>query len=204
MDPRSTNRQRNSTGNSKGVHRRGEGLGGGPVGRQDGYVGRKTGTTGSRAAKVGGGSGTLVIIIIILFMIFGKGGGTGTGNTGTTNPGATQGTNSTSGGNSSGGSINVGGNSSTGTTSNSGASAAQSFGDISSLFGGFSGAATSTGWQNGLNNTSKLNTEVSSQAREKRTQILGNGQDTVTIMIYDCNIISVIRPYNTGIRAETL
>ena len=186
MDPRSTNRQRNSTGNSKGVHRRGEGLGGGPVGRQDGYVGRKTGTTGSRAAKVGGGSGTLVIIIIILFMIFGKGGGTGTGNTGTTNPGATQGTNSTSGGNSSGGSINVGGNSSTGTTSNSGASAAQSFGDISSLFGGFSGAATSTGWQNGLNNTSKLNTEVSSQAREKRTQILGNGQDTVTIMIYDC------------------
>lgn len=188
MDPRSTNRQRNSTGNSKGVHRRGEGLGGGPVGRQDGYAGRKAASSGSRAAKIGGGSGTLVIIIIILFMIFGGGGGnTGTGNVGNSNTGAGQGTNSTSGSNSTGGSINVGGNSSsTGTSTSTGSTGAQNFGDISSLFGGFSGASTSVGWQNGLNNTSKLNTEVSSQAREKRTQILGNGQDTVTIMIYDC------------------
>ena len=41
MDPRSSNRQKTTTGNSKGVHRRGgEGLGTGPVGRQDTYQGK--------------------------------------------------------------------------------------------------------------------------------------------------------------------
>ena len=79
MDPRSSDRQKTTTGNSKGVHRRGEGLGTGPVGRQDTYQGRKTGGTGggSRAAKIGGGSGTLVIIIIIIIMLLNKGGGSG-------------------------------------------------------------------------------------------------------------------------------
>ena len=65
MDPRSSNRQKVTTGNSKGVHRRGEGLGTGPVGRQDTYSGRTSSGTGGRAAKIGGGSGTLIIIIII-------------------------------------------------------------------------------------------------------------------------------------------
>ena len=62
MDPRSSNRQKTTTGKSKGVHRRGEELGTGPVGRQDGYVGRKTGSSGggSRAAKIGGGGGRLL------------------------------------------------------------------------------------------------------------------------------------------------
>ena len=56
MDPRSSNRQKTTTGNSKGVHRRGEELGTGPVGRQDGYVGRKTGLGGViRAEHVVGG-----------------------------------------------------------------------------------------------------------------------------------------------------
>ena len=72
-------------------------------------------------------------------------------------------------------------------TSNVGSGASTtSFGDVSSLFGGFSGASTTSGWQNGLDNTGKLNKEVSSQAREKRTKILGNGQDTWTIMVYMC------------------
>ena len=34
-------RERYSTGKSKGVHRRGEGLGTGPTGRTDSYIGRK-------------------------------------------------------------------------------------------------------------------------------------------------------------------
>ena len=193
MDPRSSNRQKVTTGESKGVHRRGEGLGTGPVGRQDGYVGRKTGSSGggNRAAQIGGGSGALVVIIIILFALFGGGGSSDTANTGV-NTNNTQGTNSstsnTSGDNSS---INVGGSnnsssSSSSSSSSAGSTGAQSFGDITSLFGGFSGGATTTGWQNGFNNTSKLNSDVSPLAREKRTQILGNGQDTVTIMIYDC------------------
>ena len=65
MDPRSSDRQKTSTGNSKGVHRRGEGLGTGPVGRQDTYAGKKASSGGNRAAQIGGGSGTLIIIIII-------------------------------------------------------------------------------------------------------------------------------------------
>ena len=167
MDPRSSNRQKTTTGNSKGVHRRGEGLGTGPVGRQDAYAGRKASSAGGRAAKVGGGSGTLILIIIIVFMLM-RGSGSG-GNTGNTN--------------------NLGGttNSVTTSTSNVGSgSSASSFGDVGSLFGGFSGGSTTTGWQNGLNNTGKLNKEVSPSAREKYTKILGDGKDTVTIMIFMC------------------
>lgn len=173
MDPRNSNRQKTTTGNSKGVHRRGEELGTGPVGRQDGYVGRKTGSGGvSRAAKVGGGGGSLIIIIIIVIMMLKGGGGvpaTNTGtNTGTTTPG---------------------GNIQLNTSSTSGVGSAESgssFGDIGSLFGGFSGGSTSSGWQNGLNNTGKLNTKVAEGSREKYTKILGDGKDTWLIMVYMC------------------
>ena len=68
MDPRSSNRQKVTTGNSKGVHKRGDGLGTGPVGRQDGYAGRRAGSSGGghRAAAIGGGGSTLLIIVIIM------------------------------------------------------------------------------------------------------------------------------------------
>ena len=169
MDPRSSNRDKVSTGNSKGVHRRGEGLGTGPVGRQDTYAGRTGGSGGSgggnRAAKIGGGSGGLIIIIIIIFFLM-RGGGGGVSTSTNTGQQTNYNSNSTSG---------VG----TGTTSSS-------FGDVTSLFGGFAGGSTSAGWQNGLNNTGKLNTEVASGSREKRTKILGDGKDTVTIMVYMC------------------
>lgn len=185
MDPRSSNREKVTTGESKGVHRRGEGLGTGPVGRQDGYVGRKTGSSGggNRAAQIGGGSGALVVVIIIIFMLFGRGGDSGTSvDNGLNNDITTSSSDTVSNNSSSNNNVDNSGNSSTGNSSNSSAS----YGDITSLFGGFSGAATSTGWQNGLNNTQKLNTEVSPLAREKRTQIIGNGQDVITIMVYDC------------------
>ena len=64
---------------------------------------------------------------------------------------------------------------------------------LSNLFGGssgstgytFDGAATSAGW--GLApNTAKLNTGVASGARAKRTSILGNNRDVVTLMVYMC------------------
>ena len=86
MDPRSSNRQKTTTGNSKGVHRRGEGLGTGPVGRQDTYQGRTGSGGGNRAAKIGGGSGTLIIIIIIVIMMLRGGGGSGLGSTGSIAP----------------------------------------------------------------------------------------------------------------------
>ena len=45
---------------------------------------------------------------------------------------------------------------------------------------------TISGWDAGSNNTGQLDTTVVSGAREKRTQILGNGQDEVTVLIYLC------------------
>ncbi len=170
MDPRSSNRQKVTTGNSKGVHRRGDGLGTGPVGRQDTYSGRKSSGSG-RAAKIGGGSGTLVVIIIIVIMML-RGGGSGTSTTSTT-------TNS-------GTSIPVGTYTSNSTSGVGTGSSTTSFGDVGSLFGGFAGASSSTGWQNGLNNTGKLNKNVSDKARDKRTVIKGGGEDVFTIMVYMC------------------
>ncbi len=56
--------------------------------------------------------------------------------------------------------------------------------DISSLLGGSVGSV-STGWS-GSANTSRLDTSVDPAARPKYTKLLGNGQDTVTIMVYMC------------------
>ncbi|MCR5609348.1 MAG: peptidase C11 [Lachnospiraceae bacterium] len=49
----------------------------------------------------------------------------------------------------------------------------------------FSGDNTSSNWSNG-SNTGKLNTNVAKEAKAKRTNILGNGKDTITIMLYMC------------------
>lgn len=175
MDPRSSDRQKTTTGNSKGVHKRGDGLNtGGPVGRQDAYAGRQNQTSsgtssfnGSRAAKAGGGAGTIIIVIIVVILMLSKGSG-GSTNTQTPN------TNNT----------NSNGNVSTSSVDTS--STSSSFGNISSLFGGFASSNGSQGWQNGLNNTGKLNTDVDPSARDRYTTIKGNGEDVITIMVYMC------------------
>ena len=60
-------------------------------------------------------------------------------------------------------------------------------GGLSGLFGGFTGGSSgSSTWDEGTNNTGKLNTEVASAARSRYTTILGNGEDTVTIMVFTC------------------
>ena len=188
MDPKSSGRQKKVTDNSKGVHRRGEGLGTGPVGRADGYAGRtgsggsgRTGGSGSGSSGGGGtrGIGGSKLIIIILILLLGGGGG-GLGAL----LGGGSGAAGTGGGVSGFDSTGLSG----GTPTITGAESSGSFGlgDITSLFGGFAGSQTSSGWMDGLNNTSKLNTSVSSSAREKRTKIIGNNQDTITIMIFMC------------------
>lgn len=55
---------------------------------------------------------------------------------------------------------------------------------FSSLFGGNS--SYSSGWSDTTASSATLNTSVASGARAKRTQILGGGQDEVTIMVYMC------------------
>ena len=59
-------REKNVTSGGSGVHRRGEGLGTGPVGSQNGYAGKTGGGSGGggkRAAAAGGG-GTILLLIV--------------------------------------------------------------------------------------------------------------------------------------------
>ena len=69
MDTNSSGRKKRVTNNSKGVHKRGEGLNTGPVGKKDGY-GSSTGSASSssisRAAKGGGGASIILLIIVLL------------------------------------------------------------------------------------------------------------------------------------------
>jgi len=70
--------------------------------------------------------------------------------------------------------------------SSSSGSALSGLGGLESLLGGFSGSSgTSSGWD-GEKNTGRLNTSVATGAREKYTEILGGGQDTVTVLVYMC------------------
>lgn len=57
--------------------------------------------------------------------------------------------------------------------------------DWPSLLGSLGGSSVSTGWQSEPN-TGRLDTSVAPGSREKYTQLLGGGRDTVTIMVYMC------------------
>ncbi|MCR5701274.1 MAG: peptidase C11 [Lachnospiraceae bacterium] len=160
-------REKHVTSGGKGVHKRGEGLGTGPVGKSDGYAGRTEASSGNRAS--GGGSGmnpkTAIILFILLAVLGGGGGGAAlfgsdgaddyaepTGNQSETTPQEQQ----------------------------AGASS------LLGMLTGFTGNNNvTTGWDT-AKNTGQLNRSVAAGSREKRTQILGAGKDTVTIMIYMC------------------
>jgi len=191
MEPKSNQREKEVTGQSKPMKRRGEGLGTGPVGRADGYAGRtgSSGGSGGSGRRDGGGGGLLggktSIIAIIIALVLGGGGGItallaggGSDDSGT---GSSTSGSATPGGSGSGSGSGSGGGSSSG--SSGGASSM-----LSGLLGGFGGNASSNSaaWYNNQNNTGKLNTEVSPAAAPKRTKIQGGGKDTVTIMIYMC------------------
>ena len=154
-------REKHITDNSTGVHKRGEGLGTGPVGSSNGYSsrpsgnigsGRSSGSSGSSGGarggrsfgKAAGGGGTLLAVAAgILFMIFGRGG------------------------NNSNGSSSNGGTSSSSTVSES---------NVSNYS---SNSSTQT-------SSSSIDNSVASGTRSKRTEIYGNGKDTVTLMVYMC------------------
>ena len=53
------------------------------------------------------------------------------------------------------------------------------------MLGGLGGGSVSSGWQS-TPNTGKLDASVAPGARERYTALLGNGRDTVTIMVYMC------------------
>ena len=172
-------RQTNVTGGGKGVSRRGSGLGTGPVGTGS-MGGRKSssgggggssfspnsgrpGNPGGGYHRAGGGGGGLIriAVIVIVVLLFAGGGLSGLFG---------------SSGSSSGG---------------SGSGSGSGFGNVSSLLGGgsspfLSGVSSSSSPWGSDKNTGVLNREVSPEARDRYTTILGGGKDVVTIMVYMC------------------
>lgn len=159
MNRRPIGREKNVTGQGHDLNKRGSGIGGGPVGKGDGYSGRNGSSGGNSGGNRGIGSSfggsKIIMIILAAVMLFG-GGGSLIGNL--------------FGGGS-------GGNSPA--TPDIGSS-------LSGLLGGFTGGgAVSTGWTQKAN-TGTLNENVASGARAKYTALKGNGDDTVTLMVYMC------------------
>ncbi len=176
-------REKHITDGGKGVSKRGDGLGTGPVGRSDGYSGRNSGSgsnapSGRAGNDMAGGTKmspkTAIIVLVIMLLLGGGGGGAALLGGGDSNDG---------------GSATSNNNTVTQNTDNNVAND-QTGSSPSSLLGmltGFTGSNNvSTGWDEGTNNTGKLNRQVAAGARDKRTTIIGNGQDTITIMIYTC------------------
>lgn len=163
-------RQKNVTGTGKSVHRRGSGLGTGPVGK----TGRTGGMTSSRpfsrpasgsATTRSSGGGLSKLIILLLVVLLGGGGGLTTllgGSCGESyEPYEPQ--------------------------QNPGHSYEQQLPsiDLQTLLGNLGGGTVSTGWDT-PSQTGSLDTSVAPGARAKYTEILGNGQDEMTIMLYLC------------------
>ena len=177
-------RQKNVTGSGKSIYKRGSGLGTGPVGSSGGYSGRPSGggigggsgrgSRGPRNTRGGGGLGKLIILGLIV--LFGGGGGLG----------------SMLFGGGSGDIVDVG---EYGPTGSYGGGYAQQTGqsqqggyanvDLSSMLGGLGGGSISSGWDIG-SNLNQLDTTVAEGAREKYTEIIGNGKDEMTMMVYMC------------------
>ena len=171
MASRPRSRQRNVTGGSKGVSRRGSGLGTGPVG--GGYSGRGGSASGGGMRSSGGKSPLSVIILLIIALLGGGGSMAGLfgGDSGSGSSGIGQ--------EIIGDLIDDGGSGSGDNTGSNNGGSGLSWGSL------LNSGTTSTGWTLG-NNTGKLNTDVASGARDKYTQIQGGGKDEVTIMVYMC------------------
>lgn len=149
-------REKNISGQGNYVGRRGDGLGTGPVGSGS-RPPQLGGNSGRSSGKPARSSGKSSPLRIFLLLLLLLGGG---------------GLNALSGGGGSG-------------EGPSGFS--PSFpSNPSTILNSFAGnGSVSAGWQ-GSANTGKLDTTVVSGARAKRTEILGNSRDTVTIMVYMC------------------
>ncbi len=187
-------RVKNVTGNSKGVKKRGSGLGTGPVGSTGGSVGGGSSVSSGSATRASGGKKSpLMIIIILVVALLGGGGGLTGVLTSLLGGGSGSSDNSSNSGSDLGSALVggllenvVGGGSSGSSSSGSGAGdLLGSLGNLGSLLGSVNSGSTSSGWEL-ESNTGRLNTSVDSAARDKRTEILGKGKDEVTIMVYMC------------------
>ena len=159
-------RERNVTGPGKTVQKRGGGLGTGPVGNAGGYQERgQKKPSGTRSGGTRNGGSMKLIIFLLVLLLGGGGGGLSAllgGQSDSQTPQFDQ------------QQVQSGGN--TGSTGNS---------NWTQLLSGLGGGSVSSGWQREAN-TGRLNTSVASGSREKYTTLLGDGKDTVTIMVYMC------------------
>lgn len=168
MENRPQGRPKHVSGEGKPVYKRGEGLNTGSVGKSDAYQGRRGESspnfsdngnnqqTFSQSSGTPVRSGGLSKIIIIIVVILAILYFTKGLNLGSLLGGGDLG--------------NYGGMTDTFNTE--------------SLFGS-TGSTSTSGWTVS-SNTGKLNTSVASGSRAKRTNIIGNGNDVVTIMVYMC------------------
>ena len=148
MDNRPRSREKNVTSGGSGAHRRGDGLGTGPVGSSGSFSSHSSGHSTSRKVITRGGIGLPVLLIagyLLLKFLGGSGGGI----------------------------------------------------DVSDLMGGNNGIMDSfvnsdMNIGGGAGNSgysadySSVDTSVAAGSRAKRTSILGNGADQVTLMVYMC------------------
>lgn len=169
--PRS--REKYVTEESKGVKKRGSGTGTGPVGNGGDGLGQSgdsaskksagkakkgsKGTSGNVTRSSDSSKSPLMKVILVVIALLGGGGGLA-GVLGGLLGGDSTGTDS--------GLSNLG----------------SSLAGITSML---NSGSTSDGWELTAN-TGRLNTDVASEARDKRTEIIGNGKDEVTIMVYMC------------------
>ncbi len=169
-------RETHVTNNSSGVHKRGSGLGTGPVGSSGGYgkYGNSNGSSGGGHKKAGtraafGGGGSILVILLMLLL-------SGKGNSLLGILGTLLGSSAA--------------NSSyeeTGSGSQSDP-LSSALGGLSEILGGavapaIGGSSSSAG---AATSYSRIDTSVAFGSRAKYTNIVGNGDDTVTIMVYMC------------------
>ncbi len=159
-------REKNITGQGKDIKRRGAGLGTGPVGMPAPSTTNSSGKPQGRSTRNvrGGGSsgGFGKIIILLLILLLGGGGGIGSMLSGGADDSYSSDSYQTTTQSTTGNSIN-----------------------LSELLSGLGGGSVSSGWDDGSNEGS-LNTSVAKEARDKYTEVLGNKNDEVTLMIYMC------------------
>lgn len=186
MEDRPVGRKKKVGEGGSGVHKRGEGLGGGPVGSNSGLPGGNASSGGNGGGmNRSGGRSPLFAIIIVLFLLLGGGGGLtsllGGGGSGDYEEVAQPQYSNTQ--------------TQTQTTQTQTSDITSGYGGsglsmLSTLLGGggmpYSGGNMASASWSDTPNTGKLDTSVASNAREKRTVIKGNGQDTITILVYMC------------------
>ncbi len=180
MERRPQGREKYVTNHSKGVKRRGEGLNMGSVGGEETRPGfgarQRANDNGGRPTRAGGSRGLIGIIAAAILLLGGGGGLFSSGVLGGESDSYSY-------------SAPSGGYSSDSFDSLFGSSY-DSYDPYASLFGSSAGggtASTSSGGTSYVNtNSASLSSDVAAGSRAKRTVILGNGQDTVTVMVYMC------------------